>query len=375
MLAATRARIGRIACIAMIASATAVLAVGAAVASGAAGLVGQWRFDEGAGQVAHDDGPLGLHGVLGSSAAADAADPLWIAGAAGSALRMSGSSYVTVADDRKLDLPTLTVEAVARAQASPGAYRYLIAHGTRGCLAGSYGLYTASNGGLAFYVFDGERFFVSPSADPAQVWDGAWHRLSGTFDGSTVRAFVDGREVGRALATPPGTAIEYESMPTGTHFGVYIGACQLAFTGDLDSVRIWSRAAAPSASGSSSAAAGPQLDMPRHAAAVSARTIVAKPPKSSCAVRASRKRIAPRRRAVVGLRATGARGRPLRRVRLSVRHAGNRKLIAVRRTNARGRARLVLKVRKNGRLRVGVIGRSRCTPAFIRVSPRDRRAR
>lgn len=372
MLAASRARIARVACSAMIASLTAVFGVGAAGASGAAGLVGQWRFDEGAGQVAHDDGPFGLHGVLGSSAAGDAADPLWIAGADGSALAMNGSSYVSVADDRKLDLPKLTVEAVARAQASPGPYRYLIAHGTRGCFAGSYGLYTASNGGVAFYIFDGERFFISPSADPAQVWDGAWHRLSGTFDGSTVRVFVDGREVGRAVATPPGTAIEFASMPPGTHFGVYIGACQLAFSGDLDAVRIWSGAAAPSAGGSLGAAGGPQLDMPRHAAAVSAKTIVAKPPKSSCAVRASRTQIAARR-AVVGLRATGARGRPLRRVRLAVRHADNRKLIAVRRTNARGRARLVLKVRKRGRLRVDVIGRSRCTPAFIRVSPRRTR--
>jgi outer membrane protein assembly factor BamB len=43
-----------------------------------AGLRGYYRFDDGAGQVAHDSSPAGKHSTLGTSAAADAADPVWI---------------------------------------------------------------------------------------------------------------------------------------------------------------------------------------------------------------------------------------------------------------------------------------------------------
>ncbi|MGH2943708.1 MAG: LamG domain-containing protein, partial [Solirubrobacteraceae bacterium] len=232
----TRAR--RIAAAALLAAVAALCATVAPAS--AATLVGQWRFDEAAGETALDDGPFGLHGVLGAAAVPDLDDPLRIPGALGGALRFDDNSYVRIADRRRLDLPSLTVEAVARANGSPGSYRYLVAHGSVGCFAGSYGLYTARDGGMAFYVFDGERYFVSATARPEDVWDGAWHRVTGSFDGTTVRAFVDGREVGTGLTTPAGTAVEYDSVPAGTYFGTFVGACRLPFTGDLDSVRIWS---------------------------------------------------------------------------------------------------------------------------------------
>jgi len=45
-------------------------------------LVGYWRFDEGAGQVAADATGHGLNGRLGDTTGADAADPLWLTTAA-----------------------------------------------------------------------------------------------------------------------------------------------------------------------------------------------------------------------------------------------------------------------------------------------------
>jgi len=44
-----------------------------------AGLIGYWRFEEGAGQVAGDSSVAGNDGTLGSSPGADAADPTWVA--------------------------------------------------------------------------------------------------------------------------------------------------------------------------------------------------------------------------------------------------------------------------------------------------------
>jgi hypothetical protein len=338
------------------------LAADAAPAMADPVLAGQWRFDEGAGQVAVDDGPSGLHGELGAGAQADGDDPLRIDGASGGGLRFGGGSYVRVSDGKRLDLQRVTVETVARAATSPGAYRYLVVHGSRDCFAGAYGLYTAANGGLAFYVFDGQRYFVSASAPAEEVWNGAWHRLTGTFDGERVRAFVDGREVGAALSTPHGTAIEFESMPEGTYFGSYVGACRLPFIGDVDSVRIWSDASSPAAVAEQAGVAPGAAVAPGAGAAV----IAAKPPKSTCSVRASRTQIRAGRRVALTVRATGPSG-PLRRVRLSVRHANARTVIVAPRTNAKGSVKVTLRIGKRGRLRIGIAGRASCTPAFITV--------
>ena len=43
-----------------------------------AGLVAYWRFDEGAGQVAHDSSPYHHDGELGASSATEASDPTWM---------------------------------------------------------------------------------------------------------------------------------------------------------------------------------------------------------------------------------------------------------------------------------------------------------
>jgi len=350
----------------------AVVAMGASAHAGtvAADVVGQWRFDEPGGQFALDDAAYGLHGVLGTSANADAADPARVGGLSGAALHFSGSTFVRLPDAPALAAPTLTVEAVVRADASPGSYRYVLSRGSRACFSGTYGLYTAQAGGIAFYVFDGERFFVSATAKVDDVWNGAWHRVTGVFDGSTVRVFLDGRQVGEALHTPPDTAIGYDQPDEDTYFGTYVGTCTLPFVGDLDSMRIWAVGLTPRAVAAQSGiaqAVGSSVPAPRPATA--APTIIAPPtlPRSSCRVSVSRKTITARSRSVVTARAVGA-GRPLNRARVTVKRAGHSQVVTSRHTNAGGRAKLVLKVRRVGRLRVSIAGRASCSPAYIRVT-------
>lgn len=330
-------------------------------------IVGQWRFDEPGGQTALDDGPFALHGQFGAGTAVESTDPARVAGASGGAIHLDGNAYVGVADGRRLDLPTLSVEAVVRAHASPGSYRYVVSHRSRGCMAGSYGLYTGAGGGIAFYVFDGERYYVSATAFPADVWNDAWHAVAGTFDGTSVRVFVDGRAVGDARATPPATAIEYASMPDSTYFGTYLGTCKLPFVGDLDTVLI-SSAASPqvgAAVGIGTLAGQRPLAAAAHSAVTPAPPSAAR---STCSVRLlSKSRIVARRRSVVTVRTTNG-GKPLRNVRVSVTRAGQRKVLATKRTKTSGKAKLSLKGQKVGRLRFGVASRPACAPAFIRVT-------
>ena len=226
-------------------AATLGLATQPMPAAAAPALLGQWRFDEPDGQLAVDDGPHRLDGRLGQTAAAEAADPVRIQGASGRALAFDGGDAVSLPAADALAVQQLSAETVVRAPASPGQFRYLVSRGSHGCLAGSYGLYTAAAGGIALYVFDGTRYVVSATARPEDVWNGAWHHVAGTFDGGTLRLFVDGQPVGKPMAAP--LRIDYAQTSAQSIFGQYAGGCELSFQGDIDLVRMWSGAMSPEA--------------------------------------------------------------------------------------------------------------------------------
>jgi Concanavalin A-like lectin/glucanases superfamily len=206
-------------------------------------LSGYWPMNEGRGQVVRDWSGNGNNGQLGSTAGVDANDPSWIRGIYGWSygLHFNGGQFVTIPDSNDLEPQQLTVSAWFRGSGSPGEFKYLVAKGSNECVTGSYGLYTGVYGGLAFYVSDASAstFTASPAATPA-VWDGKWHNASGTFDGETVRLFIDGKEIG--TGTPRGGApIGYDTPGGSTTVGTYGGTCDLSFTGDLDEVSIWKK--------------------------------------------------------------------------------------------------------------------------------------
>jgi hypothetical protein len=162
-------------------------------------------------------------------------------------LRFDGNDLVQIPDSPSLDPQQITVAAWFRGSASPGVNRYIVAKGSQACDRASYGLYSSGNGGLAFYIAatsGGQNWFRSPEAPPS-VWDGKWHNAAGTFDGSTVRLFIDGVEVGNG--TPAATTIAYNPPSGGGLIGDYHGvdngvACDVFLTGDVDGLQIWSRA-------------------------------------------------------------------------------------------------------------------------------------
>jgi hypothetical protein len=227
--------------------ATAALAALPA-AAGAADfpLVGWWPMNEGSGQVVRDWSGHGNNGVLGNSPSADSQDPTWIRGVfLGSALRFDGNDLVQIPDSASLDVQKVTVASWFRGSASPGENKYILAKGGLACVRASYGLYSSSNGGMAFYVSNRDNFYRSPEAPPS-VWDGKWHNAAGTFDGTTVRLFIDGKEIGNG--TPATGPIDYTLANGGGLLGDYQGAdpsgvaCNLFLTGDIDGVQIWSQA-------------------------------------------------------------------------------------------------------------------------------------
>jgi concanavalin A-like lectin/glucanase superfamily protein len=206
--------------------------------------VSHWSLDEGSGQQAADGGPNGAHGQLGSSGAADASDPSWTAGHdGGAALSFGGSQYVAVPDGAALEPGHVAVDAWVRHSGSPGQWRYVLSKGSVGCDRSAYGLYSGWAGGMAFYISSSTRYMISPEAPVSVVWDGAWHHVVGAYDGSRVRLWIDGAQVGDG--TPATVSIAYGVGSRGVYIGTYLGSCELGFKGDIDDVRVWDDAPPP----------------------------------------------------------------------------------------------------------------------------------
>jgi hypothetical protein len=168
----------------------------------------------------------------------ESTDPEWVGGRKvfTAALAFDGDDFVEVQNASVLEPAAITVEVWARAcKLSP--YGYLVSKGAQERVS-SYCLTTGESSGLTFRVFDGKQEHASPDAGP-EVWNGRWHHLAGSYDGQTVRLYVDGQEVGSG--TPASGPIQYGlAIHNKLNIGAFRGASEHGFVGAIDEVRIWS---------------------------------------------------------------------------------------------------------------------------------------
>lgn len=193
--------------------------------------VGLWSFDEGTGLVAADSSGEANDGSITGAT--------WIGGAQGPhALRFDGNDTVYMGDRESLEPTTLTVAMCIRsAVPPPGAYTILVSEGLEGCACASYAWYVEAQNNLAFYTCSGTEAYATPLIPSADVWNGRWHRIVATFDGSFVRGYLDGEQVGAPVA---GVAPNY-ALSTHSDFRVgLLGACSVSgFAGDIDDLGVW----------------------------------------------------------------------------------------------------------------------------------------
>ena len=192
-----------------------------ASALAAPGLVAAYSMDQGSGTSLPDISGTGNNGTI--------AGATWAAGGRfGSALSFNGSSsMVTVPDSASLDLSVgMTLEAWVRPEL--GNWRTAILKERPGGLA--YALYASS---------DTNRPSTETTADtrgPSALPTSTWSHLGATYDGATLRLYVNGTQVSsRSL---PGTiTISSGALRIGgnTVWGEY-------FSGLIDEVRIYNRA-------------------------------------------------------------------------------------------------------------------------------------
>ncbi len=346
----------------------ATLALAPAPAHAAFGLAGEWLLDDGPGTVVRDTSGAGRDGQFGEGSAT----PHRIFGIDGLALHFDGDDEVLMPDSSGLEPSRLTVDAWVRSATTPGSYRYVVSKGATACSASSYGLYTGASRGLAFYVAGPSGYVVSAQAGAGAIWDGTWHHAVGTYDGETVRLFVDGARVGSARPAPD--SISYGLPSKNLRFGTYRGDCDLPYTGDIDAVRIWNLALTEA-----EVAATPPTPMgraqPNPSTPRPGTPALGATPGTTPAAAAGCLTVAPsRRRLRIGRRTTltatvRRSGRPAARVRVVLSGKGIKTI--AHRTDSKGHARFVVRPRRKVALRLRAYGTlPKCAAPVAKIQAR-----
>jgi beta-galactosidase len=156
----------------------------------------------------------------------------------GRAVSLSGlDDWVEVYRDPLLDLTgnTLTLDAWVRAPASYIGDFSIVAKGDH-----SYALEMADPDTIEFFVYDGTWHTVT--ADVPAGWADQWHRVTGTYDGTALRIYVDGTEL---ASTPYTGRISWTQWPVNIgrnsekHGDGWAGRTGV---GAVDDVRVYDRA-------------------------------------------------------------------------------------------------------------------------------------
>jgi hypothetical protein len=188
--------------------------------------VGAWSFDESSGTTVLDTSGRSNHGSVSGAAR--------VTGKHGGALQFDGvNDMVSVADSASLDLTTAaSVEAWVKPSALGSMWRTVVIKEQPAQLA--YALYAGNgNGRPSGHVYNGRDMdAVGGSALPLNTWS----HLATTWDGQTVRLYVNGVQVATrsagGRATVSGSPLRFGGNKVWDEW----------FKGAIDDVRVYNRA-------------------------------------------------------------------------------------------------------------------------------------
>lgn len=196
----------------------------------AAGVVARWTLDEAAGTQAADS--INGHDGTYSGGAVPTT-----AGVVGTAFQFDGTNYVTVPNSPDLNLPQYTVAAWVRGDSAPttGAREKIVSGHI------NYGIFWSHNSDpVSCEHMQDVSYIWAQTPSPALTFNaGEWYHLACTYDGATLRMYVNGTLASSVAATAPEINVG-EPLAIGIyeHTGVYSDG----FSGAVDDVLLFDRA-------------------------------------------------------------------------------------------------------------------------------------
>ncbi len=198
--------------------------------------IAHWKFDEGAGQYAYDSSINGNIGTLGSTTAADVADPTWTEGYINRALSFDGNDYVNCGTSG-LNPNSKTIIAWFKASSLPASYHCIIGKMRHGGANDYQGYELVTNGSiLSGHVCDGTQNYVDISKSGLVV-DTWYHAaLVHDYDNSKLYLYLNGEEVGETNINGFTGYGSYLAVGRESDYDYYY------FNGLIDDVRIYNYA-------------------------------------------------------------------------------------------------------------------------------------
>src|SRR5690606_5837427 len=193
-------------------------------------LVGHWKMDEDSGTLVSDASGRGNHGE-------SVGVPSWVPGVHGRGIRLDGSQYVVVSDSPSLDVSgAVTVAVWLRVERTSGT-QYLLTKSAKSNTDG-YEL-SMAGGGQLFFRFNeasgGATAYRVSAVSYIPPTDGSWIHVAATYDGQTMRLYIDG-ELNNSRTVSAPVPIAGNSLPLSIgaqHDGSF------GFRGALDDVRVY----------------------------------------------------------------------------------------------------------------------------------------
>jgi len=205
-----------------------------------ANTVGLWHFDEGSGDIAYDASSNANHGTI-YGATWTGTPPTWVDGKYGKALAFDGvDDYFKVPDDPSLDITAeITIDAWVYMRSPTTGYWIAIAGKAWG--------YPVTVSAYVLYIADSyPRLYIKGALCGSQwvtsSWQlstNQWYHIAGTYDGSQLRIYVNGKLEGTSTFTEA-IAVNDVDLIMGRRLDL-----EAYFDGILDEVRIWDIALPP----------------------------------------------------------------------------------------------------------------------------------